>query len=129
MNQASRSLLAQIFVSPDEPRLRAGWRIALQSVLLALLLIILTIGVVIVGSLVGYDLSSLEVAIYGGQQVPRVFLEKLAEMAPRIGTGLGLTEAAGFCTYTAPGAAAEELAANIGRAMPVYPLSIRAETI
>jgi len=60
LNRASRSLLAQIFVSPDEPRLRAGWRIALQSVLLALLLIILTIGVVIVGSLVGYDLSSLQ---------------------------------------------------------------------
>ena len=27
------------------------------------------------------------------------FMEKMAQMAPNVGTGLGLTEAAGFCTY------------------------------
>ena len=69
----------------------------------------------------GYDLSSLEIAIYGGQQVPPSFLEKLGTMAPRIATGLGLTESAGFCTYTADG-----VLASLGQDMPVYPMTIRA---
>ena len=71
------------------------------------------------------DLSCLEAAIYGGQQVSRQFLEKLGAMAPRIGTGLGLTETAGFCTYTAPDAGVDEILASIGHPMPVYPMSIR----
>ncbi len=29
-----RSILARVFISPDEPRLRAGWRIVLQTVLM-----------------------------------------------------------------------------------------------
>jgi acyl-CoA synthetase (AMP-forming)/AMP-acid ligase II len=73
----------------------------------------------------GYDLSSLEWALHGGQQVTRPFLEKLATMAPRIGTGLGLTEASGFCTYTRIGAGIDELEASLGHAMPVYPMTIR----
>ena len=44
-----------------------------------------------------YDLSSLEFALYGGQQVTRQFLDRLSQMAPRFGTGLGLTECGGFC--------------------------------
>ena len=72
-----------------------------------------------------YDLSSLEMVLYGGQQVSRQFLERLARMAPRIGTGLGLTECAGFCTYTALEATVDEIAASIGHDMPVYPMSIR----
>ena len=73
----------------------------------------------------GYDLSSLRTAIYGGQQVSRQFLERLREMAPRIGTGLGLTETAGFCTYTPDGATVDGILASIGHPMPVYPMSIR----
>ncbi len=72
-----------------------------------------------------YDLSSLELAIYGGQQVPRQFLEKLSAMAPRIATGLGLTESAGFCTYTPPGASVEDLLSSLGQDMPLYPMSVR----
>ncbi len=73
----------------------------------------------------GFDLGSLELAIYGGQQVPRQFLERLSGMAPRIATGLGLTETAGFCTYTRPAASADELLGSLGRDMPLYPMSIR----
>lgn len=72
-----------------------------------------------------FDLSSLRAAIYGGQSVPRAFLDKLRSMAPAIGTGLGLTETSGFCTYTAPGATAEDLAASLGHDMPLCPLSVR----
>jgi fatty-acyl-CoA synthase len=73
-----------------------------------------------------YDLGSLRAAIYGGQGVPRAFLERLRRMAPEIGTGLGLTELSGFCTYTAPGASADDLAEGIGFDAPVCPISIRA---
>jgi acyl-CoA synthetase (AMP-forming)/AMP-acid ligase II len=67
-----------------------------------------------------YDLASLETAVYGGQHVSAEFLEKLATMAPRTATGLGLTEAAGFCTYTPPGPIE-----SLGFAAPDYPCSIR----
>lgn len=72
-----------------------------------------------------YDLSSLEFVIYGGQQVPMQFLERLAAMSPKIGTGLGLTEAAGFCTYTHLDTSPAEIIESIGHEMPVYPMSIR----
>ncbi|HET9555044.1 MAG TPA: class I adenylate-forming enzyme family protein [Anaeromyxobacteraceae bacterium] len=72
-----------------------------------------------------FDLGSLRAAIYGGQSVPRPFLERLRAMAPAIGTGLGLTETSGFCTYTALGATAEDLAEGIGYDMPLCPVSIR----
>ncbi|HDH97254.1 MAG TPA: long-chain fatty acid--CoA ligase, partial [Proteobacteria bacterium] len=72
-----------------------------------------------------YDLSSLEFAIYGGQQVSLEFLKKLSTMAPRFGTGLGLTETAGFVTYTPPDATLEDIAASIGYDMPITPMTIR----
>jgi acyl-CoA synthetase (AMP-forming)/AMP-acid ligase II len=71
------------------------------------------------------DLKSVEAAVYGGQSVPRPFLDKLRTMAPRIGTGLGLTETSGFCTYTPLTADADQVAASLGHAAPVYPMSIR----
>ncbi len=72
-----------------------------------------------------FDLSSLDFAIYGGQQVSRPFLERLSTMAPRIGTGLGLTECAGFCTYTRPDAGVDGLSDSLGEDVPLYPMSIR----
>jgi acyl-CoA synthetase (AMP-forming)/AMP-acid ligase II len=74
-----------------------------------------------------YDLSSLKFALYGGQQVSRQFLEKLSRMAPGFGTGLGLTETAGFCTYTPLNGTVDDILAGIGYDMPVYPVSIRME--
>lgn len=72
-----------------------------------------------------FDLSSLRFALYGGQPVSRQFLEQLARMAPQMGTGLGLTEMAGFVTYTPLGGSVDDLADNVGFDMPVTPLSIR----
>ncbi|MBM4388676.1 MAG: long-chain fatty acid--CoA ligase, partial [Deltaproteobacteria bacterium] len=72
-----------------------------------------------------FDLSSLKFALYGGQQVPRQFLERLAAMAKGFGTGLGLTECAGFCTYTPLDGTVDDISAGIGFDMPVYPMSIR----
>jgi fatty-acyl-CoA synthase len=74
-----------------------------------------------------YDLSSLRKVIYGGQQVSPQFLERMAKMAPLIATGLGLTETAGFCTYTPMTPNVDEITAGLGFDMPLYAMSIRAE--
>ena len=72
------------------------------------------------------DLSSLKFAAYGGNAVSRPFVDQLATMASVIGTGLGLTEAAGFCTYVQADAAGREaILAGLGQDMPIYPCSIR----
>ena len=72
-----------------------------------------------------FDLSSLKFALYGGQQVTRQFLEQLAAMAPKFGTGLGLTEMGGFCTYTPLDGTVDDILASVGFDMPVSPISIR----
>ena len=62
-----------------------------------------------------YDLSSLRFAIYGGSAVDVEFLNKLASMAPKFGTGLGMTETAGFTTFTPDEITVEEMAGQVGR--------------
>jgi acyl-CoA synthetase (AMP-forming)/AMP-acid ligase II len=53
-------------------------------------------------------------------------VDRLSTMAPVIGTGLGLTEAAGFCTYIQVNAADREaIVDGLGKAMPIYPCTIR----
>jgi acyl-CoA synthetase (AMP-forming)/AMP-acid ligase II len=73
-----------------------------------------------------FDTSSLRFAIYGGQSVDKPFLEKLRAMAHLMGTGLGLTETAGFCTYTPPEWKVEEILGGLGFDSPLCPISIRA---
>jgi len=74
------------------------------------------------------DLSSLKFVAYGGQQVSEAFVAKMSAMAPWVGTGLGLTETAGFCTYQLqPRETAGQCALSLGLDMPVYPASIRRE--
>ncbi|MGO9777764.1 MAG: class I adenylate-forming enzyme family protein [Terracidiphilus sp.] len=73
-----------------------------------------------------HDLSSLKFAAYGGNAVSRPFVERLATMAPVIGSGLGLTEAAGFCTYVQANAEDQDtILAGLGEDMPIYPCTIR----
>ena len=62
-----------------------------------------------------YDLSSLRFAIYAGSSVDVEFLKKLSTMAPKIGTGLGMTETAGFTTFTPDGISVEEMSGQVGR--------------
>ena len=77
-----------------------------------------------------HDLESLRFAAYGGHAVSRPFVEKLSAMAPVIGTGLGLTEAAGFCTYIQESATERDtsdqaILTGLGKDMPIYPCTIR----
>ena len=37
--QPKRSFFARVFISPDEPRLRAGWRLTLQTIMMAVIFI------------------------------------------------------------------------------------------
>lgn len=64
-------------------------------------------------------------AIYGGQAVTKPFLHKMQAMAPYIGSGLGLTETAGFCTYTPVGISVDQMSLSIGFDAPFCPISIR----
>ena len=74
----------------------------------------------------GYDLSSLEYAIYGGSAVDTVFLKQLAQMAPNFGTGIGMTETAGFYSFTPKGISVEEMAGQVGQAFEdLAPITIR----
>lgn len=63
-----------------------------------------------------YDLSSLEFVAYGGSSVDTGFLNRMAAMAPRFGTGIGMTENGGFGTFTPEGIPIEEMAGQVGRA-------------
>jgi acyl-CoA synthetase (AMP-forming)/AMP-acid ligase II len=73
-----------------------------------------------------YDLTSLKLAVYGGNAVSRPFVDKLATMAPAVGTGLGLTESAGFCTYVSVEVSErEKILDGLGHDMPIYACTIR----
>lgn len=72
-----------------------------------------------------FDLSSVESVIFGGQQVTEQFVNQLFEMVPRIATGLGLTEMAGFVTYTGLKKTPEGLVNSVGFPAPITPLTIR----
>lgn len=73
-----------------------------------------------------YDLSSVKLVAFGGNSVSKAFVDRVATMAPRVGTGLGLTECAGFCTYALVDAGEHaSLATGVGFDMPIYPCTIR----
>ncbi len=72
-----------------------------------------------------YGLKSIQHALYGGQQVPREFVELLLSHYPLAGTGLGLSEMAGFVTYTGMTDDVSLLSETLGWWMPITPLTIR----
>jgi acyl-CoA synthetase (AMP-forming)/AMP-acid ligase II len=72
-----------------------------------------------------YNLSSLRSAMFGGQQVTRPFVQRLCEMLPAVATGLGMTEMAGFVTYTGLTRDVDYLVNGLGWPMPITPLTIR----
>jgi len=65
-----------------------------------------------------FNLSSLKFAVYGGSSVDVEFLQKLSTMAPKFGTGMGLTECAGFITFTPIGISAQEMSGQVGEYYP-----------
>ncbi|MBA4394201.1 MAG: long-chain fatty acid--CoA ligase [Desulfobacca sp.] len=65
-----------------------------------------------------FDLTSLRFVAYAGSSVDLDFLKKLSQMAPDFGTGIGMTENAGFATFTPPGIPPEEMVGQVGQAFP-----------
>jgi fatty-acyl-CoA synthase len=65
-----------------------------------------------------FDRSSLRFVAYAGSAVDLGFLNKLSAMAPQFGTGIGMTENAGFATFTPAGIPAEEMVGQVGRPFP-----------
>lgn len=53
-----RSVWSRIFLSPDEPRLRAGWRLLVQTLLLIVFALIFGIAISVIGSLLGQFLPN-----------------------------------------------------------------------
>jgi acyl-CoA synthetase (AMP-forming)/AMP-acid ligase II len=73
-----------------------------------------------------YNLKSLKFVAYAGAAVDVEFLKKLSTMAPRFGTGIGMTENAGFATFTPEGISIEEMAGQVGQAYPdLAPVTVR----
>lgn len=72
-----------------------------------------------------YDLSSVTKVLYGGQQVSNEFIRQLYQNFPTVGTGLGLSEMAGFVTYTGMTDNEEQLLDTVGWWAPITPLTIR----
>jgi CAAX protease family protein len=56
--QPKRSLLKRIFISPSEPRLRSGWRLVIQTIIMVVLLIFLSIPFEILALAFHWDPSS-----------------------------------------------------------------------
>ena len=71
-----------------------------------------------------YDLSSLRVAIVAGAATPPPVMKKMMEMAPTVITGYGMTEVAGFVTYTSPLDDYETIAQTVGSVAPEFELRI-----
>jgi len=65
-----------------------------------------------------YDLSSLKFVIYAGSAGDLPFLKRLSRMAPNFGTGLGMTENAGFATFSTPGISPEAMVGQVGKPFP-----------
>jgi membrane protease YdiL (CAAX protease family) len=80
MNQdpttSNRSLLARIFLSPEEPRLRAGWRLSLHLLLLILISIAFLIIGLLITSLSHIDLIVLLVAVSLTTWIARRFFDR-----------------------------------------------------
>ena len=74
-----RSILVRIFLSPDEPRLRAGWRLLIQTILLFVFGVVITIASGFLGPLSGSLLWSQIlnfIIITGSVYVARRWLDK-----------------------------------------------------
>ena len=73
-----------------------------------------------------YDISSVRIAIYGAQGMSKPQLEKFSNLAPKMATGLGMTEMCGFTSYQVGGKdKLEEFISGLGHDYPITPVSVR----
>ena len=71
-----------------------------------------------------FDLSSLRVVLVAGAATPPPVMAKMMKMAPLTITGYGMTEVAGFVTYTSPDDDPETIALTVGAVAPEFELRV-----
>ncbi len=71
-----------------------------------------------------FDCSSLRTVLVAGAATPVPVMQKMMQMAPKTITGYGMTEVAGFATYTRPDDDAETIALTVGAAAPEFEMRV-----
>lgn len=71
-----------------------------------------------------FDRSSLRTVLVAGAATPVPVMHKMMQMAPTTITGYGMTEVAGFVTYTRPDDDAETIALTVGAVAPEFELRV-----
>ncbi len=72
----------------------------------------------------GFDRSSLRKVLVAGAATPLPVMEKMQQMAPVTITGYGMTEVAGFVTYTQPNDDGKTIALTVGAVAPEFALRV-----
>ncbi|MGD9265396.1 MAG: AMP-binding protein, partial [Lysobacterales bacterium] len=67
-----------------------------------------------------YDLSCLQLVIWGGAKAPTTLIRKLAAICPRLSTSFGQTESVGSVTFVEPSLNVELLSRSVGQPVPEY---------
>ncbi len=75
-----------------------------------------------------YDLSSVQLIVWGGASAPKSLLHKLSKICPRLSTSYGQTESVGSVTFVQPCKDVELLSASIGQPVPEYDVRIADNT-
>ena len=71
-----------------------------------------------------YDLSSVQLIIWGGAAAPRSLLRQLVTICPRLSTAYGQTESVGSVTFIRPCNDLDLLSASVGQTVPEYDVRI-----
>jgi len=71
-----------------------------------------------------YDLSSVQLIVWGGASAPESLLRKLLEICPRLSTSYGQTESVGSLTFVEPCDDIDLLSTSVGQPVPAYDVRI-----
>lgn len=71
-----------------------------------------------------FDLSSVRLVVVSGAPPTREVIEGMFRICADVRTGYGMTEVAGFATYTAPGDDVETVFSTVGKIAPEFELKI-----
>jgi len=71
-----------------------------------------------------YDLSSVQLIVWGGASAPESLLHKLLKICPRLSTSYGQTESVGSLTFVKPCKDMDLLSVSIGQPVPEYDVRI-----
>jgi len=71
-----------------------------------------------------YDLSSIQLIVWGGASAPESLLRKLVEICPQLSTSYGQTESVGSLAFVRPCDDVELLSVSVGQPVPEYDVRI-----